>query len=124
MGKIYINENQSLVLDMIKIYQPVDYDWMSYLITVKNILTFHHIIEQSQHGLTTIENGALITKKGHRVLNILSKEDYPLYRAWNDLFKDINQSMLPPNEEHKNEMQMLKKYSQKKFMVIKIKKDK
>ncbi len=113
MGKIYSNENQSLVIEMIKIYQPDNYDWMNYLITVKNILTFHHIIEQSQHGLTIVENGALITKKGHRVLNILSERDYQLYCTWNDLFKDINDSMLPPSEEHKNEMKILKKYSQK-----------
>lgn len=45
MSKIYVNENKILLDEMIKIYKPEDIDWMSYLVTVKNRLTFHHIVE-------------------------------------------------------------------------------
>lgn len=33
MGRIYINENQLLVEELVKIYQPNNFDWLSYQIT-------------------------------------------------------------------------------------------
>lgn len=43
MGKVYTNENQIILLEMIEIYQPNLVDWMQYQITKNNILTLHHI---------------------------------------------------------------------------------
>ena len=113
MGKIYINENQVLVKKMIEIYKPDQFDWMSYQITVSNVLTFHHIVEQSKGGLTIIENGALITKKGHRALNMLESRDISLYIAWNQLFQEINKSFQPPDTYYIEESKVLKKHTQK-----------
>ena len=63
MSRIHINENQLILPKMIEIYKPKDYDCMSYQITVKNVLTLHHILEVCNGGLTTIDNLALLTKK-------------------------------------------------------------
>lgn len=109
MGKIYVNENKILVDEMIKIYKPGDIDWMSYSITVKNGLTFHHIIEQANGGITTIENGALLTKKAHRALNMLLSRDIVLYNDWNNFFTDLNESKAPMDDYSKSYSKELKK---------------
>ena len=64
MGKIYTNKNQEILRLMIEIYQPENFDWMSYQITNSNILTFHHIIEASKGGLTQIGMGHWLLKSG------------------------------------------------------------
>ena len=43
MGKN--SNNKLLIVKMIEIYKPVDFDWMSYKITRNNPLTFHHTEE-------------------------------------------------------------------------------
>lgn len=90
MSKIYVRENKLLVMEMIKIYKPGDIDWMSYLITKNNPLTFHHIKKENM-----IEYGALLTKKAHRALNILATKDPDLFHEWNLLFQEINKSNSP-----------------------------
>ena len=112
MGKIYVNENKILLNQMIDIYKPDGFDWMSYQITKKNILTFHHILEATKGGLATIENGALITKKAHRILNILTTYDYLLYEEWQQLFCYINKSRQPMDDYAKGYSRALKKHTQ------------
>ena len=97
---------------MIEIYKPKDFDWMSYMITKNNFLTFHHIVEESKGGFTIVENGALVTKNGHQLLNKIYGIDKVLYDDWNELFKLINVSMMPPTKEMMEESKILKKYSQ------------
>jgi len=89
MGKIYTNENQLLLQELIKIYQPNKYDWLSYQITKQNILTLHHIVKVANGGELNLENGALLTKKSHRALHICEIKDYILYLEINDFFKEI-----------------------------------
>ena len=38
MGRIYVNENKILLNEIIEIYKPEKYDWLSYQITKNNIL--------------------------------------------------------------------------------------
>ncbi len=109
MSKIYVNENKILLDEMIKIYKPEDMDWMSYLVTVKNGLTFHHIVEQKNGGMTTIENGALLTKKAHRALNMLLTRDSILYNDWNGFFVDLNRTKSPMDDYEKGYSKLLKK---------------
>lgn len=113
MGKVYINENQILVSKMIEIYKPEVFDWMSYTITKKNILTFHHIDEVRNGGENSINNGALLTKKAHRVFNILCDRNYLIYEEWNELFKEINKSLQPPSEYYMDCSRTLKKETQR-----------
>jgi len=113
MGKIYTNENRILINEMIDIYKPDGFDWMSYPITKKNILTFHHILEIMNGGETKIENGALITKSAHRILNMLTSRDLMLYDEWQQLFKYINECRIPLDDYAKGYSRELKKHTQK-----------
>ncbi len=89
MGKVYQNKNQILLQKLIEIYQPDSYDWLSYQITKKNILTLHHIIKVENAGTLDIKNAALLTKKSHRSLHICENKDFILYSEINDFFKEI-----------------------------------
>ena len=92
MGKIYQNENQLLLQELISIYHPNTYDWLSYQITKSNILTLHHIIKACDGGVLTIYNAALLTKKSHRALHICEHKDFILYNEINEFFKEIIRS--------------------------------
>lgn len=89
MGNIYKNENQLLLQELIKIYNPTNYDWLSYQITKNNILTLHHIIKASDGGELSRENAALLTKRAQRVLHMCEYKDFILYSEINDFFKEI-----------------------------------
>ena len=109
MGKIYVNENQILLPKMLEIYKPVDFDWMHFSITRSSIITIHHIDKISNGGKTTFDNCALLIKKSHRLLNMLESKDNGLYIAWNDLFREINLAMSPPDYMLVSEMKTLSK---------------
>ena len=79
MGRIYVNENKILLNEIIKIYKPEKYDWLSYQITKNNILTIHHVIKVADGGILCIENAALLTKKAHRALHMCESRDLILY---------------------------------------------
>ncbi len=111
MGKVYKNENQLILLDMIEIYKPETRDWMQFQITKKNILTLHHIRKVCDGGISTIDNGAILTKRAHRALNIVEAIDDVLYDEWNALFLLINQAKQPPSDEYIKEAQKLKKFT-------------
>lgn len=113
MGKVYKNENQIILLQMLEIYKPEITDWMQYQITKRNILTLHHIRKSCEGGLSTIDNGAILTKKEHRILNMVEAIDEVLYDEWNELFILINKAKQPPCEEYVSEAKKLKIYTQK-----------
>ena len=89
MGKVYQNENQILLQELIEIYQPNNFDWLSYQITKNNILTLHHVIKAADGGRLKIENASLLTKKSHRALHICENKDFILYQEINEFFKEI-----------------------------------
>lgn len=113
MGKVYYNETKIIIDDMKRIYGPDDLDWMSYLITVRNVLTYHHIIKECDGGLLELSNGALLTKKAHRLLNMTEIKDYNLYLAWNELFKEINKRKEPMDDYLREESKSLKLHTHK-----------
>ena len=89
MGKIYVNENQILLRYLVKIYKPDGFDWLSYQITKKNILTLHHVVKVEDGGPLCLENAALLTKRSHRALHMCECRDFILYSEINDFFRDI-----------------------------------
>jgi hypothetical protein len=89
MGKVYKNENQILLKELIKIYQPLGYDWLSYQITKDNILTLHHVVKVADGGILSVDNSALLTKKSHRGIHICEHKDFVLYSEINDFFRRI-----------------------------------
>ena len=56
-----------------------------------------------------MENGALLSRKGHRFLNCLELTYPDLYEEWNALFIDINKSKAPLTETHKQKIKTLRK---------------
>ena len=83
--------------EMIEIYQPDDVDWMGFYRVKGNPYTFHHIREKCNKGKNELNNGAILTKNAHRLLNILEK-DYP---EWLDLiirFREITDEYAKVNE--------------------------
>lgn len=108
MGKIYQNENQILVQELIVIYQPNGFDWLSYQITKGNMLTLHHVTKVADGGVLCIDNAALLTKRSHRILNICEVKDFNLYTEINDFFREIivlrsplNYYMINQSKEYK-----------------------
>ena len=99
MGKIYVNENKILLNEIIEIYKPEKYDWLSYQITKNNILTIHHVIKVADGGILCIENAALLTKKAHRALHMCESRDLILYIEINEFFKEIISYRFPLTEE-------------------------
>jgi len=103
MGNIYKNENQLLLQELIKIYQPTNYDWLSYQITKNNILTLHHIVKACDGGQLSIENAALLTKKAQRALHMCEHRDFILYSEINDFFKEIISLRAPLDNYFENQ---------------------
>lgn len=89
-------------------YGTYGVDWMGFVLSRKNKLTYHHIDKKCEKGKKTIDNGAPLTKRGHNLLNYIELEDYELYEDWNNLFRQINDSEQPPTEEHYEKMKMLR----------------
>ena len=77
---------------MQRVYCTYEKDWMGFKISKRNFLTFHHITKRCMKGLEDIDNGALLGKKSHELLNMIEIFDEDLYNRWNDLFMDINAS--------------------------------
>lgn len=83
---------KDIVVNMIKIYGLTDRDWMSFKITSKRSITYHHIIKTEDGGKTTIRNGALLTKKAHNLLHCIEYNDLAIYKEINALFQIINKN--------------------------------
>lgn len=98
MGKIYKNENQLLLQELVKIYQPINFDWLSYQITKSNILTLHHVIKAADGGPLSVDNSVLLTKKSHRGLHMCEHKDFALYSEINDFFREIISLRSPLND--------------------------
>ena len=109
MGKIYVNENQILLRQLIEIYQPNNFDWLMYQKTKNNTLTLHHIDEVNEGGILCIDNAALLTKKSHRALNMCESRDIYLYVVINEFFKRIIENAGPMTQELIEESRDLKK---------------
>ncbi len=103
MGKIYTNESQILLQQLIEIYKPTIYDWLSYQITKQNKLTIHHVDEKSEGGKLQVDNAALLTKKSHRALNMCESRDVYLYCLINEFFHEIIEHKAPLSPELEEE---------------------
>lgn len=88
------------IKEMLKIYQTKDYDWLGYEINKKNKLTRHHIFKKVYGGVDNITNYALLVEKSHELLHKLEKTNHKSYLELNQLFKELNDSLMPPTEEY------------------------
>ncbi len=87
--------------ELIKIYKPVDLDWLNYRVTRQNPLTYHHIIKREHGGLYTLDNGALLTQTGHHYLHIIEYKEIKLYEMLNKMFEIINKQRHAPTQDQR-----------------------
>lgn len=85
---------------MLKIYKTKERDWMGYKIYRNTLLTRHHIFKRVYGGDNNISNYALLIEKSHEDLHRIEKIDLQAYNELNNLFRELNESMQPPNEEY------------------------
>ena len=81
------------------IYNTNEFDWMNFVVTDKNQLTFHHIVERKNGGRALLDNGALVTNFAHQLLNILDQYCQKAYNDLQEVFIKINESKNPPTLE-------------------------
>lgn len=87
--------------ELIKIYKPVDLDWMNYKVTRQNPLTYHHIVKKEHGGLYTLDNGALLTMTAHQYLHIIECKEVKLFDMLNKMFEIINRQKHAPTPEQR-----------------------
>lgn len=85
---------------MLKIYKTKERDWLGYKIYRNTPLTRHHIFKRVYGGANDISNYALLIEKSHEDLHRIEKIDLQAYNELNNLFRELNESMQPPNEEY------------------------
>ena len=93
--------------EMIKIYKPLDLDWMNYRVTRQNPITFHHIVKKEHGGLYTFDNGALLTETGHRYLHIIEYKEAKIFDMLNKMFEIINRQQHAPTQEQREIVEYL-----------------
>ena len=82
-------KNPEILIEMYKIYGKPTVDWMGFKVTKNNHITYHHIKEDRNGGLETVENGALLSAENHEWFNRQSKEKQ---RQMNDMFQEYKRN--------------------------------
>lgn len=98
---------KAVTKELIRIYKPIDLDWMNYKVTRQNPLTYHHIIKKEHGGKFTLENGALLTDRGHHYLHIIECKEIKLYDMLNKMFEIINRQRHAPTQEQREIIEYL-----------------
>ncbi len=84
---------------MVDIFEPNGFDWMNFVLSKNNPYTFHHIQEKHNGGPKSIDNGAILTRDAHNLLNMLEKFCPDAYNDLQNVFTKINLSKEPINDE-------------------------
>ena len=90
--------------NLVCIFQPDGFDWMNFTLSKSNPYTYHHILERNNGGERSVDNGAILTKKAHRFLNLLQMVYPDAYDDLQDVFRRINASKQPMVQEYIDEI--------------------
>ena len=99
--------NNTAILLMNYIYNPDGFDWMNFQVSKSNPYTYHHIVEKRNGGKKTIENGAILTRDAHDLLNTFERYCPDEYDELQEVFKRINASGEPPTPEIMMEIDLI-----------------
>lgn len=99
---------------MMKIYDTYDIDWMGDEIKSPSDLTRHHIVKREDGGENGISNYALLTNRSHQLMHYLEDNNYRVYCELNNMFLELNRSLMPPTSEY---------YANVKRIIKKVKKE-
>lgn len=92
-----INED---ILNMIKIYNTYEVDWMGDKINSLSDLTRHHIVKKEKNGADDISNYALLTTSSHHFIHYLEIHYNKEYNQINNLMLELNKTNTPPSREY------------------------
>ncbi len=67
-------------------------------------LTGHHIVPVRDHGKTTWDNIALLSRKQHDLFNMIELYNPKIAKDLNGLFKELNMTMAPPQDDYYEEV--------------------
>ena len=90
--------------ELICIFEPDGFDWMNFSFTKGNPFTYHHIDEKCNGGERSIDNGAILTKKAHRFLNLLQLVYPDAYNDLQNVFRKINGTKEPVAQDFIDEI--------------------
>ena len=93
--------------ELIKLYKPIDLDWLNYKVNRPSDLTYHHIIKKENGGLYTLDNGALLTSTAHQYLHIIEYKEIKIYEMLNKMFEIINRQRHAPTMEQREIIEYL-----------------
>lgn len=102
-----ISNKQQLKKDMLLIYGLVCWGDELWIPDGKNIITMHHITPVRSKGRLTWDNIALLSLYFHDFFNRIEQVDQKLADELNQLFRELNKSMKPPEEQHYNDVVFL-----------------
>lgn len=103
------------ILNMIKIYNIIDLDWMGDKINDDTILTRHHIKKKEDGGEDDISNYAILTENSHHFLNFLEDNYFYEYNEINNLLLNLNKTRTSPDEDYYKKMNSILKIARKKI---------
>lgn len=92
-----INED---IINMIKIYNTYELDWMGDKISSPSDLTRHHIVKKEKNGDDDINNYALLTTYSHHFIHYLEINYNKEYNCINSLLLELNRTKMPPTSEY------------------------
>ncbi len=95
-----MTEERKLIIELIKIFEITDVDFLGFSITKDNPLQYHHIVFKEKGGKTTLDNGALLTAKAHFIFHKIVRNNYILSKKITREFKKLNESKTPPDEKY------------------------
>ena len=90
--------------NLVFIFRPDGFDWMNFVLSKSNPYTYHHILERYNGGKRSVDNGAILTKKAHRFLNLLQLVYPDAYDDLQDVFRRINETKEPVTQEFVDEI--------------------
>lgn len=91
---------------MLTIFKPKGIDWLGFRVTKNNYYTYHHIFKKvygeysNLYPLYPIHNGAILSLYSHAYIHTLEQLNPELYREFNNAFKELALTMLPPTDEY------------------------
>lgn len=103
----------TVLVQLIRIFEPNGKDWMGYKVTQNNPYTYHHIKERRYGGGATIDNGAILTKEAHDRLNWLELYVPESYDDWQRFFRYVNSLKRPLTKEEYEIIELIKSYEDK-----------
>lgn len=103
----------TVLCQLMRIFETKNLDWMGYKVSKKNPYTFHHIVERRHGGKLTIENGAILTRIAHDHLNYLEAYVPEAYDDWQRFFRYINSKREPLTKEDYELIKLITYYETK-----------